>query len=102
MKKHGFCHHIRRVGLFCYSHAEGRETQAHEIQKLDVTHPIVESVTIHQKLPGTIKAYREVSSWRASSGYLRSCNYQYGQHVKKGDVLFTIEDQNYRDAVSQA
>lgn len=94
---------ITSAALGCLLFSCGRkETQAHEIQKLDVTYPIVESVTIHQKLPGTIKAYREVKLVARVNGYLRSCNYQYGQHVKKGDILFTIEDQNYRDAVSQA
>ena len=69
---------------------------------VDVAVPEVKSIVLRQSYPATIKALREVRLVARVNGYLRSCNYTYGDFVKKGTVLFTIEDTNYRDAVNRA
>jgi RND family efflux transporter MFP subunit len=42
-------------------------------------------------LPATIQAWYEAPIYARVSGYLKDWYYDYGAHVKKGDVLATIE-----------
>ncbi len=43
------------------------------------------------ELPGNIKAWHEASIYARVSGYLKEWNFDYGAHVKQGQVLATIE-----------
>lgn len=69
---------------------------------IDVASVVVDSVTIYKEFPGTLKANNSVDLVARVSGYVTSQNYENGQWVHKGDLLFTIEDTKYRDAVAQA
>ncbi|HEY1749198.1 MAG TPA: efflux RND transporter periplasmic adaptor subunit [Xanthobacteraceae bacterium] len=42
-------------------------------------------------LPGTVQAWFEAPIYARVNGYLKGWNYDYGAHVKKGDVLAEIE-----------
>ena len=47
----------------------------------------------HQRLvlPGTVQAWFEAPIYARVNGYLKKWNFDYGAHVKKGDVLAEIE-----------
>ena len=69
---------------------------------VDVAQAVVDSVTLSKSYPGTIGAKSAVDVVARVNGYLISQNYNNGDDVKKGQVLFRIEDTQYRDAVQQA
>ena len=87
--------------LFFVSCSHKKEA-APQAENIDVALPMVDSIVLHKTFPGTIKAFREVNLVARVNGYLTSCNYNYGDKVNKGAVLFTIESANYRDAVNQS
>ena len=55
-------------------------------------------------LPGTVQAWYEAPIYARVPGYLKNWNFDYGAHVKKGDVLAEIEtpDLDAQLAASQA
>lgn len=69
---------------------------------IDVAEVQVDSVLLSKTYPGTITARNSVDIVGRVDGYLLDQNYTNGAHVKKGQLLFTIEDTQYRDAVQQA
>lgn len=73
-----------------------------EVPAIDVAQVQVDSITIYKTYPGTLSASHVVNAVARVNGYLRSINFNGGDYVRKGQVLFTIEDQTYRDAVAQA
>ncbi len=72
------------------------------VATVDVALPVVDSVVVHKSYPGLLTADKEVDLVARVDGYLISHPYEAGQFVKKGTVLFNIEDKNYRDQVVQA
>ncbi len=73
-----------------------------EAPAVDVARAATDSVTLYRRIPGILHAADKVDLVARVSGYLRSINYNSGDVVKKGQLLFTIEDTRYRDAVAQA
>ena len=71
--------------------------------------PDVEVVTIEQKsvpiyaeFVGTLQADVNATISAQVSGYLLQQNYREGQLVKKGDLLFQIDDRTYKAVLDQA
>ncbi|MCM1066022.1 MAG: efflux RND transporter periplasmic adaptor subunit [Muribaculaceae bacterium] len=81
---------------------KGTAHASEEAPAIEVARPVVDSVTIHKSYPGRLEATDEVAIVARVNGYLRSMDYKGGAFVRKGDVLFRIEDGSYRDAVKQA
>lgn len=79
-----------------------KETHTVDVLSVDVAYPVIDSVTLHQSYPGTLTAQNEVALVARVNGYITGQQYKNGAYVHKGDVLFTIESGNYRDAVEQA
>lgn len=75
---------------------------ADERPAVEVARPTVDSVVLRKTYPGYLSASREVDLVARVDGYLLSHPYKAGDRVRRGDVLFTIEDGNYRDAVDRA
>lgn len=73
-----------------------------QVQQVDVASPVVRPVTVSTNYPATLIANRTVEIVGRVNGTLESMNYTPGSYVKAGQVLFTIESRNYRDAVAQA
>lgn len=69
---------------------------------VSVATPVVDSVTVHKDYPGYISADNSVKVVARINGQMKAKLYNSGDFVKKGQVLFTIEDTQYRDAVRQA
>lgn len=78
------------------------KTAAPAAPAIEVAEAVTDSVTLHTSYPGTLSANRTVQLVARVDGYLTSKTYNSGDRVKKGTVLFTFEDRNYRDAVTKA
>ncbi len=66
-------------------------TDEQSISTVEVITPERGSGTQRLVLPGTIQAWYEAPIFARVPGYLRQWYFDYGAHVKKGDVLAVIE-----------
>lgn len=87
--------------VFCGCHKK-EKSAGETIPKVQVSTPMVDSVTLHRTYPGYIRALNSADVVARVSGQLLTQNYKEGDYVNKGQVLFTIEPSKYRDAVQQA
>ncbi len=78
------------------------KTAGQQVPEIDVAEAVTDSVVISKTYPATLKAESSVDVVGRVNGYLVSQNYKNGDRVRKGQVLFRIEDTQYRDAVVQA
>lgn len=85
--------------IACNKHKKAADD---EIMPVDVAEATVDSVLLSKTYPGTVTAQNSVDVVGRVNGTLESINYNSGDHVRKGQVLFKIEDTQYRDAVQQA
>ena len=69
---------------------------------VSVDKAVVEPVLLSKAYPGTISAQNSVDVMARVNGTLTAQLFNGGDYVKKGQVLFTIEDTQYRDALAQA
>jgi RND family efflux transporter MFP subunit len=69
---------------------------------VSVAVPIVDSITIYRTYPAYASANATVDVVGRVDGLLLSKEYNAGDIVKKGQVLFTLEPTTYVDAVTQA
>ncbi len=75
---------------------------AEPLTEVDVADVITDSVVLYKEYPGTLSAVSSVDLVARVDGYLRSQSYEAGETVEKGRVLFTIEPDQYQDAVNRA
>lgn len=73
-----------------------------EIPEIQVAEAITDSLTLYKSYPGTLSATNVVEVVGRVNGTLLSSNFSAGDLVHKGDVLFTIESETYRNAVAEA
>jgi RND family efflux transporter MFP subunit len=72
--------------------AEVRQwTQEQAVPTVAVITPRTGASTQRLVLPGTVQAWFEAPIYARVNGYLKKWNFDYGAHVKKGDVLAEIE-----------
>ncbi len=68
--------------------------------------PVVEvaqkDVPLGMELVGSLSGNQDVQIRARVEGYLRSIDYREGSRVKKGDLLFTIDDLQYKANLAQA
>ncbi|WP_404653827.1 efflux RND transporter periplasmic adaptor subunit [Raoultella terrigena] len=79
--------------------AQNAAPQAPAVSAADV---VVRPVSQWDSFNGRIEAVESVQLRPRVSGYIDKVNYTDGQEVKKGEVLFTIDDRTYRAALEQA
>jgi RND family efflux transporter MFP subunit len=99
---------LRRVGLVAVAAAiviaaigilqrRGHEaevaqwTQAQATPTVAVISPRTGAAAQHLVLPGTVQAWYEAPIFARVPGYLKEWYFNYGAHVKKGDILAVIE-----------
>ncbi|MHA6311241.1 efflux RND transporter periplasmic adaptor subunit [Pantoea sp. S-LA4] len=63
---------------------------------------LIKPVSQWDSFNGRVEAVQSVQLRPRVSGYIESVNYREGEEVKKGQVLFTIDDRSYRAALEQA
>lgn len=66
-----------------------------------VARPMVESVTLTQSFPGTLQARQEVDIVARVDGILK-VHVQPGAKVRKGQLIYSIENSKYANAVQEA
>ncbi len=88
------------ISAISCSKSKVAETEAPET--IDVALPTVDSVMLSMTYPGQLYASAKVEVVGRVNGLLKSHNFQDGTVVTKGQLLYTIEDSKYRDAVQQA
>lgn len=78
------------------------EREANDALPVSVSVPEVRNITLTHTYPGYLSADATLQLVARVNGVLLKNNYNPGTRVKKGDVLFLIEPDTYRDAVTQA
>ena len=64
--------------------------------------PVIQrDVPVGAELTGTMRGYEDVEIRARVEGYLRSVDYLEGSEVKKGQLLFTIDDLPYRAKLAE-
>lgn len=63
---------------------------------------LIKPVSQWDNFNGRVEAVQSVQLRPRVSGYIDSVNYREGDEVKKGQVLFTIDDRSYRAVLEQA
>ena len=66
-------------------------TQEQAIPTVAVISPQLGAAVQHLVLPGTVQAWYEAPIYARVSGYLKNWYFDYGAHVKKGDLLAEID-----------
>ena len=70
--------------------------------EVQVAEVIQRDVPVGGELTGTLKGNVDIEIRARVEGYLKSIDYKEGNEVKKGTLLFTVDDQPYRAALAQA
>lgn len=70
--------------------------------KVKVTQPISQEVTEWDEFTGHIEAIHSVDIRARVNGYLDKVNFKAGEKVKKGELLFQIDQQPYRAQLNLA
>jgi len=69
---------------------------------VNVAAGVQKQVTQWDEFSGRIEAIDRVEIRPRVSGYLRTVGFEQGKEVRKGDVLFEIDDREYRAALARA
>lgn len=88
--------------LTCTACKKGKTETAESVPPVDVAYVVSDSVLLSKEYPGSMSATTSVDVMGRVNGTLLTQNYSGGDKVKKGQLLFTIEDTKYRDARDQA
>ncbi len=70
--------------------------------EVTVGNPVVREVTDYFEFPGQTCAVGEVEVRARVTGYIVKVNFEDGQEVKKGDLLFEIDPRPYQAALDRA
>ena len=71
-------------------------------QPIPVVKPQTQSVSSYVEVTGNAASVNAVKLIARVEGYLDQIHYEDGQFVKKGDLLFTIQQDQYKDQLQQA
>jgi RND family efflux transporter MFP subunit len=71
-------------------------------QPVPVIRPRSQSVSSYAEITGNAAAVNAVKLVARVEGYLEKIHYEDGQFVKKGDLLFTVQQDQYKDQLVQA
>lgn len=82
--------------------AKKNEFQPPPPPEVAVQNPEQKDVTVYVGFPGRLEASDSVEIRARVKGFLKSIDFQDGQRVKEGDLLFTIEDEEYKTNVKSA
>ena len=70
--------------------------------KVEVAYPEEKTVVLSENYPGNLVALRQVDIMARVDGVIKKIHVPSGGRVKEGQLLYSIEDSKYRDAVNQA
>lgn len=72
------------------------------VPDIDVSRVQTDSVTFFKEYPGVISANRAADVYCRVNGYVSRRKYNAGDYVREGQVLFTIDAPDLRNAVAEA
>jgi membrane fusion protein, multidrug efflux system len=72
------------------------------VPEVPVAEVVQKDVPLGMELVGQLSGFEDVQIRARVEGYLGSIDYREGAQVKKGDLLFTIDDLPFRAALAQA
>ncbi|MFD2825340.1 efflux RND transporter periplasmic adaptor subunit [Leeuwenhoekiella polynyae] len=75
---------------------------ASQAMPVEVSTPVFSKITEWDEYTGRFEASDRVDVRARVNGFLDRVNFTDGQHVKKGEVLFTLDDRPFKIALSQA
>src|SRR5512138_1377236 len=78
------------------------EAKAPPVTEVTVAEVVQRDVAVGGELTGTLRGYEDIEIRARVEGYLKSVDYKEGAEVKKGQLLFTIDDQPYRAKLAEA
>ena len=70
--------------------------------KVTVAKPVQRPVTLYLEFTGNTQAFNTVQLQARVEGYLEDLHFRDGADVKKGDLLFTIQPEQYQAQLQQA
>ncbi|MBX9577976.1 MAG: efflux RND transporter periplasmic adaptor subunit [Chthoniobacterales bacterium] len=73
-----------------------------QVPEVLVAAPIKQMVTKYEEYTGTVAATQQVNLVARVEGFLESINFNDGQFVKKGDLLFIIQQDSYIEKVKRS
>ncbi|MFI0348671.1 MAG: efflux RND transporter periplasmic adaptor subunit [Chthoniobacterales bacterium] len=73
-----------------------------KIPEVAIAMPVREMVTKYDEYTGTVAATQQVNLVARVEGFLESINFNDGQYVKKGTLLFIIQQNSYIESVKRA
>src|SRR3954447_9657388 len=76
--------------------------KAAAVPEVSVSEVIQRDVPIGGELTATMLGFEDIELRARVEGYLKSIDYREGTEVKKGQLLFTIDDQPYRAKIAEA
>ncbi|VGO17871.1 Solvent efflux pump periplasmic linker SrpA [Pontiella desulfatans] len=88
--------------LLVFGCTKKNEFQAPPPPEVSVQQPVQKSVTVFANFPGRLAASDAVDIRARVKGFLKTIDFEDGQRVKQGDLLFTIEPEQYEAQVSAA
>lgn len=78
------------------------DTATDAVPQVDVCKVVTDSVTLYKEYPGTLSANRTASVYCRVDGYVSSPRYTAGDYVRQGEILFTVEAPDLKNAVDEA
>ncbi len=78
------------------------EFKAPPAPEVTVQQPEQKDITVFTKFPGRLVAHDSVEIRARIKGFLKTIDFKDGQRVEKGDLLFTIEPEQYQAAVNSS
>jgi len=90
--------------LFGFSACSSKEQkeQAAPVPEVPVVDVVQKDTPLAFDLVAQLRGYEDVEIRARVEGYLQSVDYAEGSEVRKGQLLFTIDNQPYRAALAQA
>jgi membrane fusion protein (multidrug efflux system) len=93
------------LALVCLASACSKKAEAPAAApapEVPIAEVVQKDVPLGMELVGQLSGLEDVQIRARVEGYLRSIDYREGARVKKGDLLFTIDDLPFRAEVAQA
>jgi RND family efflux transporter MFP subunit len=82
--------------------AKPKVTVKQDPPEVTVSKPIVKEITDYYEFPGQTAAVGDVEIRARVTGYLKKVNFEDGQEVKKGDLLYEIDPDPYQADLDKA
>lgn len=102
MRKLVPCLFLIGLGLLPGCKGKSGEAQAAKATEVLVALPIRQVVEEFEEFTGKTEAENSVDVRPRATGYLEKANFEDGSFVKRGDVLFEIDDRPYRADLTRA